>query len=308
MSLCPVRRYVLPWGSMEQLGEVGRVIPTTAATPSRATRSPDRRLRSLIAGEYVGWWHDTLPFVRWLEPPPPCLTLMISIGEPLRTDRGVLPSAWIAGLDDRPELVETGGRRAAVEVKLTPLGAYRLCGMPLRELTGEVVALEDVFGTAGRVLAEQIELTPDWKMRFDLLDAFLATRVADGTAAHPLVEEAWLRLRQTAGRAAIGALAAELGASRRHLSALFTEQVGLGPKTAGRLLRFELVCARLREDPQRWAEIAYDCGYYDQPHMNREFRELAGIAPTDFLARQLPEQGTVGDGVTFVQDRTPTPE
>jgi AraC-like DNA-binding protein len=292
---------------MDQLSEVERVTQTTAATPSRATRSPDPRLRSLIAGEYVGWWHDSLPFARWLEPPPPCLTLMISIGEPLRTDRGVLPNAWIAGLDDRPELVETGGQRAAVEFKLTPLGAYRLCDMPLRELTGEVVSLEDVFGTSGRVLAEQIVLTPDWNLRFDLLDAFLATRVADGMAAHPLVEKAWLRLCQTAGRVAIGALAAEMGASRRHLSTLFTEQVGLGPKTAARLLRFEQACCRLREDPQHWAEIAYDCGYYDQPHMNREFRELAGVTPTDFLARQLPEQGTVGDGVTFVQDRTPPP-
>jgi AraC-like DNA-binding protein len=280
----------------------------TTGTPSRAMRSPAPCLRSLIAGEYVGWWHDSLPFARWLEPPPPCLTLMISIGEPLRTDRGALPGAWIAGLDDRPELVETGGRRAALEVKLTPLGAYRLCGTPLRELAGEVVALEDVFGTSGRVLAERIALAPEWSMRFDLLDAFLAIRMADGMAAHPLVEEAWLRLHQTAGRLAVGALAAELGASRRHLSALFTEQVGLGPKTVARLLRFEQVCCRLREDPQRCAEIAYDCGYCDQPHMNREFRELAGIAPTDFLARQLPEQGTVGDGVTFVQDRTPTPE
>ncbi len=102
---------------MDKPGEVEHVIPTTVATPSRATRSPDPRLRSLIAGEYVGWWHDSLPFARWLEPPPPCLTLMISIGEPLRTDRGVLPSAWIAGLDDRPELVETGGQRAAVEAR-----------------------------------------------------------------------------------------------------------------------------------------------------------------------------------------------
>ncbi len=278
------------------------------ATPSRATRPPDPRLRSLIVGEYVGWWHDSLPFARWLEPPLPCLTLMISIGEPLRTDRGVLPSAWIAGLDDRPEMVETGGRRAAVEVKLTPLGAYRLCGMPLRELTGEVVALEDMFGTSGRVLAERIALARDWTSRFDLLDAFLAPRALDGMAAHPLVQEAWLRLRHSAGRLAIGALAADLGASRRHLSALFTEQVGLGPKTAARLLRFERVCVRLREDPKRWAEIAYDYGYYDQPHMNREFRELAGIAPTDFLARQLPDQGTVGDGVTFIQDNTPLPE
>ena len=275
----------------------------TAITTLRATRPPDPRLRSLVARDYVGWRYDSLPFARWLEPPPPWLTLMISIGEPLRTDRGLLPGAWIAGLDDRPELVETGGRQAALEVKLTPLGAFRLCGLPLRELTGEIVALDEVFGKAGRVLAQRIAVAPDWSLRFDLLDAFLVGRFAAGMAAHPLVEEAWLRLCQTAGRTAIGTLGPELGASRRHLSALFTEQVGLGPKTAARLLRFEHLRGRLREDPQRWAEIAYDCGYYDQSHMNREFRELAGTTPTDFLARQLPDQGTVGDGITFLQDR-----
>jgi AraC-like DNA-binding protein len=288
---------------MDQLHEVERVTQTTAAMPSRATRPPDPRLRSLVARDYVGWWHDSLPFACWLEPPSSLLTLMISIGESLRTDRGELPHAWIAGLDDRPELVETGGRQAALEVKLTPLGAYRLCGLPLRELTGEIVALDDLFGRAGRILAQRIALAPDWSVRFDLLDAFLAVHLDTGLAAHPLVEEAWLRLCQTAGRIAIGALAAELGASRRHLSSLFTEQVGLGPKTAARLLRFEHLRSRLREDPQHWAEIAYDCGYYDQPHMNREFRELAGITPTDFLLRQLPDHGTVGDGVTFLQDR-----
>ena len=290
---------------MYEGGEVECATTTPTVGPSRVLRSPDPRLRPLLAGEYVGWWHDTLPFARWLEPPPPCLTLMISIGEPLRTDRGVLPRAWIAGLDDRPELVETGGQRAALEVKLMPLGAYRLRGLPLRELTGEVVALGDVFGTPGRVLGERITLASNWSSRFDLLDAFLSDRLANGIAAHPLVEQAWLRLRQTAGRAAIGALAAELGASRRHLNALFTEQVGLGPKTAARLLRFERIRSRLQEEPQRWAEIAYDCGYCDQPHMNREFRELAGVTPSDFLARQLPHRGTVGDGVTFIQDGIP---
>jgi hypothetical protein len=55
---------------MDRLREVERVVPTTTPAPSRAARAPDPHLRSLIVGEYVGWWHDALPFARWLEPPP----------------------------------------------------------------------------------------------------------------------------------------------------------------------------------------------------------------------------------------------
>jgi AraC-like DNA-binding protein len=246
---------------MDRSRKIDLFTTATSQAVSRVTRSPAPALRSLFASDYVGWWHDSLPFARWLEPPPPCLTLMISIGDPLRTDRGALPSAWIAGLDDRPELVETGDRRAALEVKLTPPGAYRLCGLPLRELTGEIVALEDVLGTSARELVERISSAHAWDTRVDLLDAFLTQRLVDGVAVHSVVQEAWVRLRRTGGRVAIGALAVELGTSRRHLSSLFTEQVGLGPKTTARLLRFERARAHLQEEPGRWDEIAYDCGY-----------------------------------------------
>lgn len=44
-----------------------------------------------------------------------------------------------------------------------------------------------------------------------------------------------------------------------------------------------------RNDGGRFAEIAQRCGYYDQAHMNREFRDLAGVAPGEFVARLLPD-------------------
>lgn len=109
-------------------------------------------------------------------------------------------------------------------------------------------------------------------------------------------------LQETAGGVRIGKLAGELGCSRRHLAAVFHEQVGLPPKTVARQLRFQSVCRRLTRDPARWADIAYDAGYCDQAHLNREFRDLAGTTPTDFLARLIPGDAAVGDGVTFIQD------
>jgi AraC-like DNA-binding protein len=78
------------------------------------------------------------------------------------------------------------------------------------------------------------------------------------------------------------------------------------PKTLARILRFEHALALLRrDDGARFAEIAERCGYYDQAHMNRDFRAFAGASPSEFLARRLPDGGGVrADAAEFgsVQD------
>jgi transcriptional regulator GlxA family with amidase domain len=108
----------------------------------------------------------------------------------------------------------------------------------------------------------------------------------------PGVEWSWQRLRRTGGRASIGALAAELGWSHRRLIVRFREQIGLAPKTVARVLRFDRAVAALGSSGSRgFAEIALDCGYFDQAHLNRDFRELAGTTPTAFRGSRLDSGG-----------------
>ena len=96
--------------------------------------------------------------------------------------------------------------------------------------------------------------------------------------------------RRDPGRRARG----ELGWSRRHFGARFLEHVGLAPKAAARLLRFRRAVALLeRDDGARLAEIAQACGYYDQAHLNRDFRAYAGRSPGEHLGRRLPDGGGV---------------
>jgi methylphosphotriester-DNA--protein-cysteine methyltransferase len=72
-------------------------------------------------------------------------------------------------------------------------------------------------------------------------------------------------------------------------------QVGLPPKTVARLIRFHAVRARIQQAPRRWGDVAQAAGYADQSHLNREFRELAGTTPSDFVSRLIPDGGIVGD-------------
>ena len=74
--------------------------------------------------------------------------------------------------------------------------------------------------------------------------------------------------------------------------ARFREQIGVAPKTLARVIRFDRAVRLLRASAQQGlAEIAFACGYFDQAHMNREFRELAGTTPKALIEALLGSGG-----------------
>jgi len=248
---------------------------------------------------YCGYVEDGRP-LRRRELPSGDVTLIVSLGPTIRLrgleqdGPGERHASFVAGLDDAVTVTEHDGVQHGIEVNLTPLGAFQAFGLPMSELARRVVPLEDLLGTEAGRLAERLDDARGWEARFELLDAVLAARVAEHRPASPDVAWAWRRLAETDGRIPIGALTEELRCSRRHLTSRFREQVGMPPKSFARILRFDRVVRRLRgEGSARLAEIAHECGYYDQAHLNRDFRELAGSTPTEFLARLLPDGGGV---------------
>jgi AraC-like DNA-binding protein len=165
------------------------------------------------------------------------------------------------------------------------LGAYTVLGLPLHELSGQVVDLVEVFGDAGGQVAQRIREAPGWGRRFELMDEFLLRRAADGPQPASEVVWAWRRIEETAGAVAINRLAAEVGWSHRHLIAMFRRHIGVSPRTAARIVRFERVLRRVeRRMPVRWGRVATDLGYADQPHLIRDFKAFTGTTPTVFTA------------------------
>ncbi len=267
----------------------------------RFLRAPDLRLRPLLYRPLYGFEQRDQGFANWLEPPRPAVTLMVDFEGSITANGERLPDAWIGGLDQSYTVVGVGRRYASLDLELTPLGAYTVLGRPMAELAGRCVPLIELFGPE---LVERLREVSGWEERFDVIERFLLARAAVGPRPTPTVAWALARLRQTGGRARIDALAAELGCSRRHLNRRFAAEVGLPPKALARQIRFARVCARVRQEPAAWARLAAEAGYCDQAHLSRDFRELAGTTPTDFVARLLPGGGVVGDGVPFIQDRT----
>lgn len=262
---------------------------TAVPAPTFATHRPSEPVRELLTRDYVAFAQPATVRQRWLATPTPTATVIVNTGAAF----GGLPAAFATGLADTHAVVEQFGAIECVDLKLTPLGAYTLLGVPLDELTNAVVDLADVLGPDAARLTERLANTPGWPARFAVLDEFLLARARSGPVPSPQVRWAWRRLVETAGAVPVGELAQEVGWSRRHLVTRFRQQVGLPPKTLARVVRFESLLARLRRSGGAgWARLAAECGYYDQAHMNRDFREFAGTTPTEYLARLAPPQVT----------------
>jgi transcriptional regulator GlxA family with amidase domain len=134
------------------------------------------------------------------------------------------------------------------------------------ELAGRTVDAAAVLG-ARDSLADELADLDDWPSRFDLLDRTLRRRIERARTASSEVLWAWDRLARRHGRVAVGELTAELGWSRRRIASRFREEVGLPPKRAARLLRFERARALLEgADRPGLAEVALATGFYDQSH------------------------------------------
>lgn len=262
-------------------------------------RPPDLRLRRHVS-VYVGYDEWSRAPLRRLEVPKTTAILILNLGAPIRIiGPGGAPTAqtrrsFIAGMYDSWVVTETPRAQRGIEVKLTPLGAYRLLGRPMSELTNRVVALDDLFGGLADELVGRLEEADTWEDRFRLVDGFLACRLAAAPAASREVAFTWQHLKTARGAASIGGLARELGWSRKRLIERFRGEIGLTPKVAARLLRFTHAIELLDGDQRAsWAEIAAGAGYYDQAHFIREFRSFAGLAPGDFRRRLLPDSGGV---------------
>ncbi|HET9143901.1 helix-turn-helix domain-containing protein [Actinophytocola sp.] len=249
--------------------------------PAYATAAPDPRVRPLLRRDYVRYRQPASAPQQWLSTATPTVTLILNLGPAW----GGLPRCFAAGLAERPEIVDAPGQIECVDLKVTPLGAYRLLGVPMHELANRTVDLADVL-TGWTGLAERLAESPD---RSATLDAFLLHRAERGPRPAPEVAVAVRRLTDTAGAVPVGALAEEVGWSRRHLVNRFRQQVGLAPKTFARVLRFDRLYARLgAPGPVRWTDLAAEHGYYDQAHLIREFREFTGLTPTEFTSVQYP--------------------
>ena len=191
-----------------------------------------------------------------------------------------------------------------VGLRFQPGAARAWLGLPMREIVGREVLLEDLWGYRARKLAERLLGAPDPGRQAALLQSLLLPDRA--RVASPAAEAAamihLLHATEYGAPGSVTALRAELALSERTLRRRSEALFGYGPRTLGRILRFQHFQALVhRPGPGSLVEsdgcedgpigtglaaLAAAAGYADQAHLSREVRALVGMTPRAFV-RQL---------------------
>lgn len=245
--------------------------------------------------------------------PSTALTLVLPVGEPLDVSWSAHPSSrarrWsvLSGLHAGPASIHHQGHQAGVQLALTPAGARALFGLPPAVLSHELVELDElgrataVAAPAVRLLPERLHAAGHGQDRLRLTQEALLASLAQHLLPGPRAEIGRSLARLTQGLP-VQAVADEVGWSRRHLATVFQAEVGLRPKTFQRVARFEASHRRLAVAARRGrpdlATLAAESGYADQAHLTREWSELAGCTPLQWLREEFP----------FLQDSVLVPD
>lgn len=207
----------------------------------------------------------------------------------------------LSGILLRSNLIEApAGECAVLGVRLLPAGAYALLGQPLHDLAGLTVDLADLAASGSAELAERCAAAPSPEARLRAAAGWLAERVARASGADPAVAWTAAEIERHGGAVSIAALRERTGWSKSRLAERFKEQIGVPPKVLARIVRFRRALVRLHREggSASLSDLALWSGYYDQPHFNAEFRELAGFSPGEYLAAsRYPESVSLAEPI-----------
>jgi len=203
-------------------------------------------------------------------------------------------AAMIVGQMLAPISIAHRGGAGVAAIRLRPEAARAVTGCDATAITGSFVDLEALCGSIGS-LREQLALTADDAARVRLLERWLAPRLR--TAPSRQVAATVAAIKAQAGMVDLASLAAAAGVSLRHLERRFLADVGLTPKTFARIVRLQAALGRITAG-EPLADVAHRCGYYDQPHMTRDFSRLAEISPAAWQRHALRPGSGQGAALT----------
>lgn len=218
-------------------------------------------------------------------PPTPQTSLFFYINDRVKvkkeneTEFILQPRSAIVGLQATTVTLDVNKNHKAVRVGFHPGGMFRLLGISMKNMIDEHYNAEDIFGNEMKTLNVKLAEAKTFNDIKNVIESFLLDKVKRLKRALPF-DMAMLEILRYNGNVPMEKIASLACVSLRQFERISKERIGISPKMFARLTRFSKAY-RIRENFPNisWTSIAYECGYFDQMHLIRDFKEFAGMAP-----------------------------
>lgn len=209
-----------------------------------------------------------------------------------------LPACTLIGPQLARVDLSMGAKMLIIAVGFLPGGMHRLLGVPMQEMLDRPFDATLFLGKEIEEVNGQLSEAKDLNKMVEIVQLYLLQKVKKLKRLLP-VDQVISQMIQKRRLLSVDQLAQEACVSTRQLERQFKERIGLSPKLYTRLMRFSRAWYMREKDSEvTWLEIAHSCGYADQMHMIRDFRDFVGVTPT-ILQADLEKSLLRMHGTTF---------
>ncbi len=232
---------------------------------------------------------DSFPLEQIL--PDGIVELVFHFGDPFITHESdgtsyVQPASFAISQMKKFIHIESDGHVGLIAVRFFPWGAYHFFDTLISSFLDAFVSTEVLWEDHHEEATEKVRSAPSHRERLQFVEQFLLARLKEHRRSDPAVDEAIKLCRVERGRLLVKELCERVELSRKQLERRFLGSIGTTPKVFCRVSRFLDVFHHLQTFRGRsLTELTHECGYFDQAHFIREFKEFSGFTPKQFFEK-----------------------
>lgn len=223
-----------------------------------------------------------------------CVEIMFNLGpegpqQLVSAGRVNAPRIQLWGQTITPFVFSSIGKHSMLGVRFFTHTAAFFFDEPIALFNEQMLDFYDFAGGDVQVLYARLLDANALSERLRLLEAFLLARLRRSQAKLPklkLMTSLLAATQQPDFLERVNSIAARHGVSPRYLQKLFVTYTGLSPRLVLKIGRFQQSLRLLSQKQSSLTAIAYQCGYYDQSHFIKDFRDFTGLVPSHFQPQQ----------------------
>jgi len=198
------------------------------------------------------------------------------------------PRAFLSGQDTAYTDLSYCGNIDMISVEFRPAGAKAFFKIPMIELNGQTVTIDALSDPQLTELEKHLSGDTDPKTCVFHIEQFLYKRLYQ-LEAHNLKRIDAVMQSIYRGQQNIDLLAQTACLGYKQFKRVFADYIGANPKDYLRVVRFQKALYLLQIQPNiNLTQLSYECGYYDQAHFIKEFKQFSGYTPTEYMVICTP--------------------